>query len=72
MFDLQVIVERAAREDAGSYECWDTKGEAVSKTKQVHNCRFIQYNTKVNYARINKVKVAVTGSGALPTSSISD
>ena len=35
MLVIQVIVERAGREDAGRYECWDTKGEARSKTKQV-------------------------------------
>ena len=34
-FSSQVIVERASRDDAGMYECWDTSGEAVSKTKQV-------------------------------------
>ena len=30
-----MIVERVGREDAGTYECWDTKGEAMSRTKQV-------------------------------------
>ena len=34
-FSSQVIVERASRDDAGMYECWDTSGEAASKTKQV-------------------------------------
>ena len=34
-FSSQVIVERASRDDAGMYECWDISGEAASKTKQV-------------------------------------
>ena len=32
---LQVIIERAGRNDGGTYECWDTVGEAVSISKQV-------------------------------------
>ena len=32
---LQVIIERAGRNDGGTYECWDTAGEAASISKQV-------------------------------------
>lgn len=50
----QVIIERAAREDAGTYECWDTKGEAGSKTKQV----------RVLFPpRVSVTKVWVVGGG---------
>jgi len=50
----QVIVERAGREDAGTYECWDTKGEAMSKTKQV----------RVLFPpRVSVTKVWVVGGG---------
>ena len=31
----QVIIERAGRNDGGTYECWDTVGEAASISKQV-------------------------------------
>ena len=49
-FSSQVIVERASRDDAGMYECWDTSGEAASKTKQVQ--RFpLMTETKQYYQR---------------------
>ena len=49
-FFSQVIVERASRDDAGMYECWDTNGEAASKTKQVQ--RFpLMTETKKYYQR---------------------
>jgi len=50
----QVIVERASRDDAGMYECWDTSGEAASKTKQVR----VLFPPKVSVT-----KVWVVGGG---------
>jgi len=50
----QVIVERVGREDAGTYECWDTKGEALSRTKEV----------RVLFPpRVSVTKVWVVGGG---------
>ena len=31
----KVIIERAGRNDGGTYQCWDTTGEAGSISKQV-------------------------------------
>ena len=31
----QVIIERAGRNDGGTYNCWDTTGEAATASKQV-------------------------------------
>ena len=73
-------MERAGREDAGTYECWDTKGEALSRTKQVPNYLIIitTERTKVKVATITVSTKEIDskdknpGPGPLPSASVGD
>ena len=50
----QVIIERAGRNDGGTYNCWDTTGEAATASKQVKSIYPIFY---IIYHHQIKIKV---------------